>query len=126
MTETTRTTVTLTENYMEKVEELVGTFATTKAQVISKIVEMFFDNPNNLAFLNQIKEDRKKREEEQARKPEIIEKKIKNLVTGANVITLSSFLDYLKINNDFLFDHLPEWKEKYNIILDLDKIIINE
>jgi len=43
MTETTRTTVTLSKISMNQVKELVGVFGSTTASVISRIVEHFFD-----------------------------------------------------------------------------------
>ena len=43
MTETTRTTVTLSKSSMNQVEELIGVFGNSPASVISRIVEHFFD-----------------------------------------------------------------------------------
>jgi len=127
MTETTRTTVTLTPNYMDKIEELVGAFATTKAQVISKIVEKFFDSPENLALIENLRKEKKKKEDqrikEEAKNPALIDKRITNVLTSANKIPIDSFLTYLKIDIEFFYDNLPKLKEKYKIRLVNNKII---
>ena len=115
MTETTRTTVTLSEFNMSLVEDLIGILGNTKAQVISTIVEKYLQTEKNISLLEKLKDIKKNKE---AMKPEIINDKIKNLIAGTKAIEIDNLIDYLKIDLDFFYDHLPEWKEKYGMIID--------
>ncbi len=118
MTDTARTTVTLTERYMKRIENLVGKYATTRAQVISKIVENFLDSAEYFNYLQQLDLEKLLEEEaiakEMAKQPEVYEKRIKNVLSGANKIPINEFLNYLNIDLNFFYDMLPEWKIKYN------------
>ena len=60
MTETSRTTVTLNNSYMKLVQELVDVFGATKAQVISSIVEYFFNDNHNDALLEKLRSRKRK------------------------------------------------------------------
>lgn len=116
---------------MKKIQSLVGSFATTRAQVISKITEIFLDSPKYFEYIKRLSEENKAEEEqkakEEAKKPEVINRRIKNILSGSNKIPLEDFLSYLKIDTGFFYDNLSGWKEKYNfyvekkIILKIDK-----
>jgi len=123
MTDTTRTTVTLTNSSMIIIEKLVGVFGTTRAQVISNIVDRFLNNSNNLPLLYEL-EKRKK----QLQKPEdnIIGQKINKLLIGANLIPLDSFLKHLDIDESFFYERNHIWSQKFNYYLEDNKIIKNE
>ncbi|MFX0072569.1 MAG: hypothetical protein ACFFAO_15900 [Candidatus Hermodarchaeota archaeon] len=127
MTDTTRTTVTLTEYYMERIDRLVGKFATTKAQVISKIVELFLDSKNYFSLIERLEQEKeaeeKRKAKDLAKKPEIYEQKIRNVLSGGNKIPIEEFLNYLNIDTTFFFDHLPKWKEEFNFTYEDNKII---
>ncbi|MBD3211115.1 MAG: hypothetical protein GF311_00790 [Candidatus Lokiarchaeota archaeon] len=118
MTETKRTTVTLSKTYMDLIDELVGVFGRTQAAVITNIVQHFFNNSNNFPLLEELRSRKRKQ-------PDItrIELKLKKLLKGTKTIKLSHFLEYLGIDRDFLFDHLEDWKKRFNLKLDYDKII---
>ena len=122
MTDTARTTVTLTERYMKRIENLVGKFATTRAQVISKIVENFLDSEKYFNYLQQLEREKSLEQEAMAKKlakqPEIYDKRIKNVLSGANKIPINEFLKYLNVDFTFFYDMLPEWKNKYNFTYD--------
>ncbi|MFX1444530.1 MAG: hypothetical protein ACFFHV_14040 [Promethearchaeota archaeon] len=126
MTDTIRTTVTLTERYMNRIEKLVGKFATTRAQAISKIVENFLDSANYFNYLKQLEREKEIEENEMAKrmakKPEVYDKRIKNIFSGANNISINEFLDYLNIDYTFFFDMLSEWKDKYNFTYENGKV----
>ena len=115
MTETTRTTVTLSEFNMSLIEDLIGILGNTKAQVISTIVEKFLQTEENISLLEKLKDIKKNKE---AKKPDIIYNKITNLVAGTKTIELESLLNYLNIDLDFFYNNLPEWKEKFGMIID--------
>jgi hypothetical protein len=127
MTDTVRTTVTLTEQYMKRIEKLVGKFATSRAQVISKIVENFLDSSNYFDYLNQLEREKEIEEKEMlkklAKRPEVYDKRIKNILSGANKIPLEEFLDYLNIDSTFFYDMLAEWREQYNFTCESGIII---
>ncbi len=127
MTDTARTTVTLTERYMKRIEKLVGKFATTRAQVIGKIVENFLDSRDYFSYLKQLKREREIEEEEMEKKkaklPEIYDKRIRNVLSGANKIPINEFLNYLNIDFTFFYDMLSEWNDKYNFTYEDGKIL---
>ncbi|MBY8982886.1 MAG: hypothetical protein KGD57_08050 [Candidatus Lokiarchaeota archaeon] len=118
MTETKRTTVTLSKIYMDLVDELIGVFGRTQAAVINNIVQYFFNDSNNFPLLEELR-SRKKRKPNEL----IIEEKIRKVLKGARSIQLDHFLEYLEIDRSFLFKKLEEWKNKFNFELDYDKII---
>lgn len=117
MTDTQRTTVSLSQIYMDMVDELVGVYGRTRAAVITNIVQHFFNSSDNFSLLNELKERKKRKPNE-----ELIEQKVKSLFKGVKTIQLSHFLDYLEIDKNYLFNNLDEWKEKLKIELDYDKI----
>ena len=112
MTETSRTTVTLSKISMDQVKELVGVFGNTPAAVISRIVEHFFDYGKFDDVLNRLVA---KKRELYPPDEKTIERKIDNLFKGANKIPLEEFIDYLEISKKYLFKEIHNWKEKYNI-----------
>ncbi len=121
MTDTKRTTVSLSQIYMDMVDQLVGVYGRTRAAVINNIVQHFFNSSENFSLLKELKK-RKKRTPDHI----LIEKKVKKLFTGVRSIQLGHFLDYLEIDKNYLFTNLDDWKKKFNIELDYDKIFRKE
>jgi hypothetical protein len=123
MTETTRTTVTLNKSYMKLIEELVDVFGATKAQVISNIVEYFFNDSKNDPLLEKLR-GRKRKE----KPPEEldIDTRIRNYLRRSNKIPFEIFIDHLKLDAEFVINHLDEWAEKYDFILLNNKITKNQ
>lgn len=119
MTETTRTTVTLNKSYMKLIEELVDVFGATKAQVISNIVEHFFNDSRNDALLEKLRE--RKRKEKPPEKLDL-DNRIKKYLKRANKIPFETFIKHLKLDPDYVIDNLDEWGEKYNFFLIDNKI----
>ena len=120
MTETTRTTVTLNKSYMKLIEELVGVFGATKAQVITNIVEYFFNDSKNDPLLEKLRA--RKRKERPPEESEL-DKKFKTYLKRADQIPFDVFLTHLKLDTDFFIDNLNEWGERYNFKLIDNKII---
>ncbi len=118
MTETKRTTVTLSKIYMDLIDELIGVFGNTEATIINNIVKHFFNNSNNFPLLEELR-SRKKRKPNES----IIEQKINNILRGVKTVQMDHFLEYLEIDRQYFFDKLDEWKKKFNFELDYDKII---
>ncbi|MCK4688238.1 MAG: hypothetical protein KAT66_08905 [Candidatus Lokiarchaeota archaeon] len=119
MTETTRTTVTLNKSYMKLIEELVDVFGATKAQVISNIVEHFFNDSKNDALLEKLRE--RKRKEKFPEKRDL-DNRIKKYLKRANKIPFEIFIKHLKLDTDFVINNLDEWGEFYNFVLVDNKI----
>ncbi|MFX1408721.1 MAG: hypothetical protein ACFFA6_00075 [Promethearchaeota archaeon] len=119
MTETTRTTVTLNKSYMNLIEELVDVFGATKAQVIANIVEHFFNDSKNDPLLEKLRA-RKRKE----KLPEEIDlnNRIKNYLKRADKIPFEIFIEHLKLDSDFVINHLNEWGKKYNFMLIDNKV----
>jgi len=123
MTDTTRTTVTLTTSIMNLVEDLVGVFGATKAQVIGNIVEYFLNDSKNFALLNEL---RRRKMKLKTPENQIIEKKIILLLKGANKIPLDSFLKFLEIEESLFYEKNHIWSQKFKYYLEDNKIIKNE
>jgi len=122
MTETTRTTVTLSKISMNQVKELVGVFGSTPASVISRIVEHFFDYGK---FDDVIEKIKAKKRELFPPEDTIINNKIKNLFKGANKIPFNDFVDFLQVDKKLVLENIHIWTEKYNIRIIENLVIKN-
>ncbi len=120
MTETTRTTVTINKSYMKLIEELVDVFGATRAQVISNIVEFFFNDSNNDSLLNKLRT--RKRQEITPDKDDL-DNRIRKYLKRADKIPFNVFIDHLKLDDDFVIKNLDKWGEKYNFSLIDNKIV---
>jgi hypothetical protein len=120
MTETTRTTVTLNKSYMKLIEELVDVFGATRAQVINNIVEYFFNDSNNDALLEKL---RNRKRQEISPDEDDLDNRIRKYLKRANKIPFEVFIDHLKLDNDFVIQNLDKWGEKYNFSLIDNKIV---
>ncbi len=123
MTETSRTTITLTKSVMRLVDEIINVFGATRAQVISNIVEFFFNNKKNDQLLDKL---RTRKREQNKPDDEILDKKIKDLLDGANNIPLDFVLKYLNIGETYFIIRNKKWSNKYNYKLDNNRIVKNE
>ena len=120
MTETTRTTVTLNKSYMKLIEELIDVFGATKAQVISNIVEYFLNDSKNDPLLEKLRA--RKRKEKIPDKLEL-DIRIRKYLKMADKIPFEVFVDHLKLDADYVINHLDEWGEKYNFKIIDNKIM---
>ena len=122
MADTDRTTITLAQFYMDCVEDCIGILGTSRTQVISKIVEIFFDKPENIEWMDKL---RKKREiiENKKLEPAMIEEKIRNFLNISDNIPIDDFLDFLNIDMDTARKYLHEWAEKFKFRLDDQRIL---
>lgn len=119
MTETARTTITLSKGYMDLVDELIGVFGNTSASVITNIVKHFFNDSKNDALLTKLRMRKRK-----LYPPEdsVIKDKIFNLFKGTSNISLDDFSEYLELDKTYILGNLHIWVEKYKIQLE-NKII---
>jgi len=122
MTETTRTTVTLSKISMNQVKELVGVFGSTPASVISRIVEHFFDYGK---FDDVIEKMKAKKRELFPPDDITINKKIKNLFKGVNKIPFEDFVDFLQVDSKYVLESIHIWTERYNIKIIENLVIKN-
>ena len=114
MTETTRTTVTLSKISMEQVKELVGVFGSTPASVISKIVDHFFDYGR---FDDVLEKLRAKKRELYPPDEDVIKAKIHNLFEGADKIPFNEFIDFLEVDKNYVLNNIHIWSKKYGIVI---------
>ena len=122
MTETTRTTVTLSKISMNQVKELVGVFGTTPASVISRIVEHFFDYGK---FDDVIEKMKAKKRELFPPDDITINNKVKNLFKGVNKIPFEDFVDFLQVDRKYVLENIHIWTERYNIKIIENLVIKN-
>ena len=120
MTETTRTTVTLNKSYMKLITELLNVFGATKAQVISNIVEYFFNDRNNDPLLEKLRA--RKRKENPPGEIELNET-IRKYLKISDKIPFNIFVEHMKLDKDFVVSHLDDWAEKFNFMVIDNKII---
>jgi len=120
MTETARTTVTINKSYIKLIEELVDVFGATKAQVISNIVEYFFNDSKNDPLLKKLRA--RKRKDKPPEKPDL-DKRIQKYLRRADKIPFEVFIDHLKLDSEFVIEHLDDWGEKFDFMLIDNKII---
>ena len=71
-----------------------------------------------ITVLKQLERERvievEEKERNLAKLPEVYDKRIRNVLSGANKIPIQEFLNYLNIDFTFFYDMLTEWKDKYN------------
>jgi len=122
MTETTRTTVTLSRISMNEVKELVGVFGNTPATVISRIVDHFFDYGR---FDDVIEKMKAKKREIYPPDEVIINERIKNLFKGADKIPFADFINFLQVDKKLVMENIHIWAEKYNIKI-IENLVIKD
>ena len=122
MTETTRTTVTLSRISMNQVKELVGVFGSTPASVISRIVDHFFDYGR---FDDVIEKMKAKKRELFPPDDAIINERIKNLFKGADKIPFADFINFLQVDKKLVMENIHIWTEKYNIKI-IENLVIKD
>ena len=122
MTETTRTTVTLSKISMNQVKELVGVFGSNPASVISRIVEHFFDYGK---FDDVIEKMKAKKRELFPPDDITINNKIKNLFKGVNKIPFEDFVEFLQVDRNYVLESIHIWTERYNIKIIENLVIKN-
>jgi len=125
MADTDRTTITLPQFYIDSVEDCIGILGMSRTQVITKIVELFFDKPENIELVETLK---KKRSLIQSKKSSlaIIEEKINKYLMISDNIPLNEFIDFLNIDMEIAREYLHSWAEKFNFRLDNQRILKNK
>ncbi|MHA1988604.1 MAG: hypothetical protein ACW98D_18380 [Promethearchaeota archaeon] len=119
MTDTTRTTVTLSRSYMNLIEELVDVFGATKAQVISNIVEYFFNDNKNDPLVEKLRS--RKRKEKPPDEVELFEK-IDKYLEISDKIPFEVFVEHLQLDKEFVITRLELWGNKFNFQIIDNKI----
>lgn len=122
MTDTARTTVTLSKVSMKQVEELVGVFGNTPASVISRIVEHFFDYGKFDEVLEKL---RAKKRQLYPPDDQVLKLKIIDLFKGGDRIPFEDFIDYLKVDKNFALKNLHMWSKKFGIKVEENLVIKN-
>ena len=120
MTDTARTTVTLSKVSMKQVEELVGVFGNTPASVISRIVEHFFDYGKFDEVLEKL---RAKKRQLYPPNEQVLRNKIIDLFKGGDKIPFGDFIDYLEVDKNFALKNLHVWSKKFGIKVEENLVI---
>jgi len=108
---------------MSLIDELVDVFGATKAQVISNIVEHFFNDSKNDPLLEKLRA--RKRKEKPPEKSDL-DTRIRKYLKRSDRIPFNIFVEHLKLDNEFVINHLDEWGEKYDFMFVDNKIIKNK
>ena len=125
MADTDRTTITLAQFYMDSVEDCIGILGMSRTQVITKIVEIFFDKPENIEWVEKLRKKRNLIQSKKSNLP-IIEEKINNYLKISDNIPLNEFIDFLNIDMEIAREYLHNWAEKFNFRLDNQRILKNK
>ena len=120
MTNTSRVHVTLEKSYSEMVDDLIDVFGATRPQVISNIVQHFFNDPNNDSLLNKLKERKRKISTPD---PEILDEKIRKYLSRSDNIPFNIFVEHLNLDTDFVVENLDDWGKKYSFLFIDNKIV---
>ena len=118
MADTARVHVTIEKSYMELVDNLKDVFGATKAQVISNIVQYFFNNSKNDDFIKKLRARKRK-----IKPIEEIERKIIKYLKVADKIPFEVFTRHLDLDESYTVDYLDDWGEKYGFTLIDNKIV---
>ncbi len=126
MSESDRTSITLTKILWDLVDDCVGTIGYNRSQVIGIILHDYFQNPDKLRSIKELKiireENLKRTNREKTKESNIIEQKITEVLSFSEKITIDFFIDYLEITLDYFKKNVFEWSQKFNFIID-DQII---
>lgn len=125
MADTDRTTITLAQFYMDSVEDCIGILGMSRTQVITKIIEIFFDKPENIEWVEKLRKKRNLIQSKKSNLP-IIEEKINNYLKISDNIPLNEFIDFLNIDMEIAREYLHNWAEKFNFRLDNQRILKNK
>lgn len=120
MTNTTRVHITLEKSYSDMVDELIDVFGATKPQVISNIVQHFFNDPKNDSLLSKLKERKRKINPPE---PNIIDERITKYLSRSNNIPFDVFVNHLNLDTEFVIDNLDKWGRKYKFLFLNNKIV---
>lgn len=126
MSDSDRTSITLSKILWDLVDDCVGTIGYNRSQVIGVVLQDFFKKPENLKSIEKLKNIREKKLKkairEQPKEPDIIEQKIKEILTFSTKIKKETFLDYLEITEEYFKDSVYEWSQKFDFVLEMDVI----
>ncbi|TFF89054.1 MAG: hypothetical protein EU548_08135 [Promethearchaeota archaeon] len=126
MSDSDRTSITLSKILWDLVDDCVGTIGYNRSQVIGVVLQDFFKKPENLKSIEKLKNIREKKLKkairEQPKEPDIIEQKIKEILTFSTKIKKETFLDYLEITEEYFKDNVYEWSQKFDFVLEMDVI----
>jgi len=115
MTETERTTITLSKYHMNIIKSLIGIKGNTSASVISGIVSTWVDQN-----LKEIKEHLHMKQIMLPPSDEEMGEKITSIINISEKIKLDDFARTLRIDRQTVIDKFPQWSKKYNIVIDGD------
>ncbi len=124
-----RTSIQLPKFLWDFIDSYKGILGTNRSNVIGTIVLSYLNDSNNRENLESLRKDRSKILEkyrrERDRKPENLEKRIKNFLEISDRIPLKTFITHLNIDIRYFHDNLYNWAIKYNFRFEDDIIFKN-
>jgi len=126
MSESDRTSITLSKNLWDLIDYCIGVIGYNRSQVIGIILHEYFKNSENLETIKELRRIREETIKKQLRdKPKDIkniENKIEKILNVYSRIKKQEFLDLLNVSNDYFQENFFDWSQKYNFIIDIDVI----
>lgn len=127
MPESYRTSIRFTKILWNLIDSSIGILGYNRSDVIGWIIQSYFHNVENLNTINLLKEERAKylrhKQKERVKEPEVLQKKLMELLENANNIPLKTATEYLQIELDFFFENLNIWAKTINFRIENDKIV---
>ena len=127
MTKSSRTSIRLTNNLWDFIDNSIGVIGYNRSSVIGAIILSYFKNEKNRNELKSMKKDYteiiENLKKEKARESENFHEKLKNFLEVSDRIPLETFIEHLNIDSRFFHDNLYNWAKKYNFIFENNIII---
>lgn len=118
MTDTERTTITLSHYHMNIIKSLIGIKGNTAASVIAGIISSWIDQN-----LQEIKEHFQMKNIMLPPSEEEINKKLESIMENFEKLKLDDLAKLCKIDRQLIIENISYWSKKYNIIISGDYII---
>ncbi len=118
MTDTERTTITLSNYHMNIIKSLIGIKGNTAASVIAGVIASWIDQN-----LQEIKEHLQMKKLMLPPSEEEINKKLKLIMENFEKLKIDDLAKLCKIDRQLIIENIAYWSKKYNIIISGDFVI---
>ncbi len=118
MTDTERTTITISNYNMNIVKSLIGIKGNTAASVIAGIISSWIDQN-----LQEIKEHLKMKELMLPPPEEKINNKILSIIENSEKLKIDDLSKACGIDRQLIIGNISKWSKKFNIVIDGDFIV---
>jgi len=118
MTDTERTTITLSNYHMNIVKSLIGIKGNTAASVLAGIVSSWIDQN-----LQEIKEHHKMKKLMLPPSEEEVNNKIMSIIENSVKLKIDDLSKACGIDRQLIISNISKWSKEYNIVIDGDFIV---